>query len=358
MHLFRAGHGWAKLWGLIAGIVAVVALATNLSNSLGAIAGRADQTIAKRTDAKDSRQDLRATLDRLTREREALTFTPATADDVGAAKAAVVAAARIREAECGSGRGPRCRAREAAEQVKREALAKVLGNKALSDRAAKIDADIAATRARLDTAPAVAAVDPRAELLARIFSVGADTAATGQQVATVVVVELLIAFALIAWELLAVPAVGLQECATGGLQEVSRGYRTVSATQAPLPPARAETKPGPVKGRGKTARTKTRTRRTVDQRKVRRRGPGGPVSGEPGGPTILGLRLPFRQLGDVAARVGESAALGRRQGVEIVRDQAFHQGGDVACQRHGRVSSSAHGMMTPYRIGKYRYRQR
>lgn len=93
----------------------------------------------------------------------------------------------------------------------RNALAAVLSNKAMSDRAAKLDQDIAATRSRLERAPAVASVDPRAELLARIFSLGPDAVATAQQIATVVVVELLMAFAIIAWELLAAPSGGRQD---------------------------------------------------------------------------------------------------------------------------------------------------
>ena len=75
-------------------------------------------------------------------------------------------------------------------------------NKGVTDRAAKIDAEAAAARRKLEKTPPVAAVNPMAETLARIFHIEADSAATWQQVATVIVVELLIAFALIAYELL------------------------------------------------------------------------------------------------------------------------------------------------------------
>jgi hypothetical protein len=208
VHLFRGAKGWAKLWGILALGLALVALAVNLTNSLGAIAGRADKTLAERAKAADSRKDDRAEFARLLRQREAMpAFTPATAETVQAARDAVASAETIRARECANGdprqRGINCRARETDEQAKRDALAVVLANKAATDRAAKLDSDAAAIRARLEKAQPVASVNPLADTLGRILSLPADTAATAQQVAMVVVVELLIAFALIAWELLA-----------------------------------------------------------------------------------------------------------------------------------------------------------
>ena len=138
----------------IAGVIAVVALLANLSNSLGAIAGRADKTIAERANAKDASKDARAELARLTREREALpAFTPASADDVVAARSAVTAAEKVTTAECGDGtnpkqRGPRCRDKEAEEKAKRDILATALTNKGLTEKAAKIDADAAENAAK------------------------------------------------------------------------------------------------------------------------------------------------------------------------------------------------------------------
>lgn len=206
VHLFRAADGWAKLWGLVAGAIAAVALVANLSNSLGAIAGRADRTLAERAQATDARKDHRAELARITREREAMTLAPATADAVQAARDTVASAEAIRQRECGNGdprqRGPNCRQRETEEQGKRDALAAVVIAKAATDKSTKLDADAAAIRARLAKAAPVASVNPLADTLGRIFAMPAETAATAQQVVMVIVVELLIAFALIAWELL------------------------------------------------------------------------------------------------------------------------------------------------------------
>lgn len=207
VNLFRTAEGWAKTWGLIAGVIAGVALLANLSNSLGAIAGRADKTIAERTNASEAVKDARAELKRLTHEREKLpAFTPAGDEDVTAARQAVAAAEKASKAECGDGgptqRGARCLQREAEERAKRGSLAGILTNKGLTDQAAKIDASAAAERRKVSTTAPVGSVNPMAETLARILRIPPGDAATWQQVATVIVVELLIAFSLIAWELL------------------------------------------------------------------------------------------------------------------------------------------------------------
>lgn len=227
--LFRAGVGWGKVWGVLAGAIAVIALAANLSNSLGAIAGRADKTLAERKAVTDTSRDARTAIARLTSQLDTLEkFTPATADDATAASAAVTAAQKAALAECGDGtdpkkRGERCRAREAEERTARDTLKSTLANKSLTDRAEKLGADLADERGKLAKAPAVSSVNPMAETLARVFRMEADDAATWQQVVTVVVVELLIAFALIAWELLAVEAAptGTQEREEPAVQEIT-----------------------------------------------------------------------------------------------------------------------------------------
>ncbi len=79
-------------------------------------------------------------------------FPPATAETVTAARAAVTAAEQARVAECEK-RGPRCREREKEEEGKRDSLAAVLTNKVLTVRAAELDADAKAIRARIAKAP-------------------------------------------------------------------------------------------------------------------------------------------------------------------------------------------------------------
>ena len=90
-------------WKGVAGLIAAAALVVTFTNSLGAIAGRADVTQAERNTAKADEATDRAELRRIMRERAALNFTPAADDIVKAAREAVATAERIRLAECGSG---------------------------------------------------------------------------------------------------------------------------------------------------------------------------------------------------------------------------------------------------------------
>ena len=109
------------------------------TNSLGAIAARGDSTLAEREKAVGTRKEDQAELTRLAAERAAMTFTPATAEAVSAAREAVKAAERTRKAECGEGdpkqRGKYCRDREIDEATARTALTASVGNKAATDRA-------------------------------------------------------------------------------------------------------------------------------------------------------------------------------------------------------------------------------
>jgi len=210
VHLFRSTTGWAKAWGLIAGVIAAVSLLANLTNSLGAIAGRADKTEAQRTAAVDTVKDAKAELARIDRELAALPPYAVTDDAaVRAAQRAADAATKAKDAECGNGnpkqRGLNCRGYEATERQALAALTAATANRALTDRAAKLEAAAAAVRAQRGTVQLIKSANPLADALGRIFRLEPEVAATGQQVATVVVVELLIAFALIAFELLRAP---------------------------------------------------------------------------------------------------------------------------------------------------------
>jgi hypothetical protein len=224
---------------VVAALVAAVALSVNLSNSLGAVAGRADKTLAERAKVAEARKDSRALLARIEAERAEMRVASTTAEAVQAAHEAVAAAERARAAECDQ-RGRFCRQRESEEQAKRDALAQLLANYAATEKAATLDKQAAALRERLEGLPPISSPNPLADNLGRILSLPADTAATAQQVAMVVVVELLIAFSLIAWELLT----PVREPITGAVSTAKRGKvaaiepeLTVAAT-TPAPIAR------------------------------------------------------------------------------------------------------------------------
>src|SRR5215475_11270735 len=149
---------------VIIGMIAAAALIVTFTNSLGAIASRADSTQAERVRAKADQAEDRAELARITGERGALKFTPTTDDAVKAARDTAATAERIRVAECGNGdprqRGPNCRQRETEEQGKRDALASAFASNAMTERAAQLDADAARVRAKLARALRVQNANP------------------------------------------------------------------------------------------------------------------------------------------------------------------------------------------------------
>lgn len=198
-------RGYRVMWGIIIGAIGLGAMLATVLSSLGAIAGRADATAADRTNAADNIKDVRATLKRFTAEREGLKFVATSELAVEAVKAAVASAERSRAAECGNGepkqRGPNCRARETTEQEKRDALANVATNKALADRATKLDTDIATLRAHLAKEPAPQAANPLAAALSRMLGMSVSDAADRRDLFLAMVLELLVAGSMIGVEL-------------------------------------------------------------------------------------------------------------------------------------------------------------
>jgi hypothetical protein len=179
----------------------------------------------------------RYALARLMDARKALpAHTPATADDVTAARGAVKAAEDSRKAECES-RGKHCRARETAEQEKRAALSKTLASKAATDQAAKLDSEAAAIRLRLASAPAVRDANPLGEALARLMPwLPAASAATIQQAVVSAIAELLIAAGLALPELLRRMARGTPETGRQRVRPPRRHPRCPPMTTRVLTP--------------------------------------------------------------------------------------------------------------------------
>jgi len=190
----------------VIGVIAAAALVVTFTNSLGAIAARGDTTQAERRKAKtDTAADL-ADLKRIARERDAMVFTPVTTEVVQAAQEAVRSAEEIRQRECGGGdprqRGPNCRQRETDEQGKRDALASVLTNKALADRAAKLDLDSASVRAKLGKAPLVEKPNPLGDTLELLLGAAAAALTAWQQAVVAAVFELCLVGVMVIFELL------------------------------------------------------------------------------------------------------------------------------------------------------------
>jgi hypothetical protein len=190
-----------RIGSVVVGIIAAAALVVTFTNSLGAIAGRADATQAERVKVKADAMADRAKLQRVESERGRLEFKPAADEDVQAARDAVLAAERIRAAECDK-RGPRCRERETEEQGKRDALTVALANKALTGQATKLEAEIAELRERLSKAQLVQNPNPLGAVLEPILGSTAAALTAWQQAVVAAVFDLCLVGVMVIYELL------------------------------------------------------------------------------------------------------------------------------------------------------------
>src|SRR5208337_1849463 len=205
------GHALAvRVWrhnGLIGAIVMAVsalALVISLSNSLGAMAGRGNEQQAERMRVADTVRDLRRGLERAEAERKKLEFTATDEAAVNAAKVKATAATAAKDAEC-KYRGQRCRDKETEESAALGEFTAATNNKAATDRAATLDADIKDLREKIEKAGPVLEANSQGNALARLFNLPeakAATLSTYQNLAMALVIELLIVISLVASEVL------------------------------------------------------------------------------------------------------------------------------------------------------------
>jgi hypothetical protein len=190
----------------VVGTISAAALVVTFTNSLGAIAGRADINQAERIRASTEIAADRAELKRLAHERDGIALRPVTEDALTAAREAVVGAERIRLAECGNGdprqRGSSCRARETDEQTRRDALGALLLDQAAATRASELDAAAAAIRIRLAKTAPVHNANPLGSVLELLFGAGASVLTAWQQAIVAAVFELCLVGVMVIFELL------------------------------------------------------------------------------------------------------------------------------------------------------------
>ena len=208
------GHALsARLWrehrrvAVMVGIGAALALTVNLSNSLGAMAGRSNEKQAGRIKVADMVRDARRDLKRAQEEREAMRFIPTDEASVISARTAGAVATISREAEC-SVRGRFCRHREEDERKSLEALQGATAGKAATDRAAALDGEITRLKSQILSAGPVLDANPQGSAFARLFDLpdsAADWLTTWQSFAMAVIAELLIVLSMVAAEVLRKP---------------------------------------------------------------------------------------------------------------------------------------------------------
>ncbi len=191
-----------RLGAVTIGLIAAAALVVTFTNSLGAIAGRADTTQAQRQNVTDSRADNRRELQRL---EDALAklggFTPADEETVNAAKRAADTASSNRQAECDK-RGPLCKQREIDEASAATALANTTTAKATTDWAKKLETDIGKVMAKLEANQTVGHANPLGNALAKLIGSAADVLTAWQQAVVAAVFELCLVGVMVIYELL------------------------------------------------------------------------------------------------------------------------------------------------------------
>jgi hypothetical protein len=199
VRLWFMGH---RIGSAVIGFIAAAALVVTFTNSLGAIAGRADTTLAERTKVADARIDDRRELTRL---EEALAdlggFTPTDEEAVRAAKRAADTATSNRTLECDK-RGPNCRARELDEQTAASHSAVVTAAKATTDRARQLEAEIRVVRVRLNAGEPISTPNPLGNALALLLGKAASVLTAWQQAFVAGVFELCLVGVMVIYELL------------------------------------------------------------------------------------------------------------------------------------------------------------
>lgn len=241
VHVWRA----SRVAALLVGLGAAAALTINLSNSLGAMAGRGNEKVASRIKIADEVRDARRSLSRAEDERASLRFTPTDQATVEAARRASNAASAAREAECAK-RGDRCRDREADEGKALAALSTLTAGKASTERAAVLDAEIGRLRQQLERAGPVLEANPQGAAFARMFKLPdstADLLSTWQNFAMSLAAEILIVLSMISFEVLRptkeVRRQAKSESAPNAVEAID-----ITPVSIPAPPAAIEASAG------------------------------------------------------------------------------------------------------------------
>jgi hypothetical protein len=160
-------HEWGT--ALLATIAFAICLAVSLAGGIGTIAAGSDKSQATRARASESYADLRSELDAV---RSARTSLPAHRP-VGTIEGEMTAARVDRRWTSSSA----CTdATATASRSFCAEYARLQGELATAETAAELDIKIRALTEKLDTVPAVRAVNPQAEVIARLFHLSREDA--------------------------------------------------------------------------------------------------------------------------------------------------------------------------------------
>jgi hypothetical protein len=225
----------------VLGVIGAAGLIVTFSNSMAALSERADTLQATRQRTKAEVSADRAEFKRLHEERAKLAANltgAADEDAVTTARNNVTSAEGMRRRECGDGdprqRGPNCRLRETEEIAARSALTAMLANKGLTERIARLDAEAATVRRRLEGAPPVEQANPLAAALEGMLGAGAAALVSWQQALIAATFELFLVGLMVGFELLGVE----QPRSAGGEDEARSSQRGTASTLGSRPRSR------------------------------------------------------------------------------------------------------------------------
>jgi len=211
------GHGFAlRVWrhdkkaGAFIGVVAMAAFIIGLSNSLGSMASRGNETTAKRQSVAGDVKDLHDRLETAKEERKGLKFDPSDENTVKAANETATNASTAKWRACRDGRGTVCIEKENAEKTALEKKTKAANDKAAAERAKKLDEEIIPNlQEQIRNAGPVLETNSQGLVLARLAGYNEEEAKkeapkllARQNLSMVTVVDMLIVAAMIGYEAL------------------------------------------------------------------------------------------------------------------------------------------------------------
>ena len=189
-----AWHDSRPARSLACWLVFLVLTSLSLWCAYGTTATQLAEKFATKAVAVATLESSQTTLERLRRQRDALSFTWTSAEAVAAAEAAVAMAVEQVTAErARGGCGERCREREAGERAAREVLRQAQESRAATVRAEELDAAITqaeAALANVDLKQAVKETDPQSASMAKAINVDQDLIAALSHAFFAIAIEL------------------------------------------------------------------------------------------------------------------------------------------------------------------------
>lgn len=238
VRLWRYGK---RVWAALVFVTCLIALAVSLTNSVGAMAGRMSEKQSKILKHAQDMRELARSLKDAKDERRELRFKGTDQAAVSAAKAKADAATQARKTECQGVQDSRCIKKQEVEQAALTAYTDALQDMKMTARAAELDTTIANLADKSENSEAVKEANTQGSALARLFGLPDDSAGrmlTYQNFGMAIVLELLVAFSLMVYEVMTEHETALENAAKA-LQEAATLAEAKPALKKPAKAVKA-----------------------------------------------------------------------------------------------------------------------